>query len=252
MEPIIELRNLTRTYQAGEDVFAALKNIDVAIYPGEMVAIIGQSGSGKSTLMNVLGCLDRDWTGSYRFKGEDVSALAPDEVARLRRENFGFIFQRYQLLADLDAAENVEMPSIYAGAQVSARRRRAESLLTRLGLADRMDQRPSELSGGQQQRVSVARALMNGGDVILADEPTGALDKRSGAELMALLTELHQQGHTIIVVTHDQEVAKQAARIIEISDGRIVADTSKGEATPVALSKPGLRQAPWWREGVNH
>jgi len=251
-EPIIELRGLTRLFQAGEESFAALKDIDLAIYAGEMVAIMGQSGSGKSTLMNVIGCLDREWTGTYHFKGEDVAALRPDEVAQLRRENFGFIFQRYQLLPDLDAVENVEIPAVYAGTQPRARRERAESLLTTLGLGERLYHRPSELSGGQQQRVSVARALMNGGDVILADEPTGALDKRSGAELMALLTELHQQGHTIIVVTHDQEVAKQAARIIEISDGRIVADTSKGEAAPVALSKPGLRQAPWWREGVNH
>src|SRR6185437_2693038 len=237
MEPIIELRNLTRTYQAGEDVFAALKNIDVAIYPGEMVAIIGQSGSGKSTLMNVLGCLDRDWTGSYRFKGEDVSALAPDEVARLRRENFGFIFQRYQLLPDLDAVENVEIPSVYAGAAVSARRARAEQLLVQLGLAERLDHRPSELSGVQQQRVSVARALMNGGDVILADEPTGALDRRSGADLMALLAELHREGHTIIIVTHDPEVAAKAERIVEISDGVIISDKSKSDEPLAVLAK---------------
>jgi macrolide transport system ATP-binding/permease protein len=251
-EPIIELHGLTRLYQAGEESFAALKNVDLAIYPGEMVAIIGQSGSGKSTLMNVLGCLDREWIGTYRFKGEDVAALKPDEVAQLRRENFGFIFQRYQLLPDLDAVENVEIPAVYAGAQPRARRERAERLLTTLGLGERLYHRPSELSGGQQQRVSVARALMNGGDVILADEPTGALDKRSGAELMALLTELHHQGHTIIIVTHDPEVARQAERIIEISDGVIVADTSTGETPPGELLKPGLKQVPWWREGINH
>jgi macrolide transport system ATP-binding/permease protein len=249
-DPIIEIHGLTRLYQAGEDSFAALKDIDLAIYPGEMVAIIGQSGSGKSTLMNVLGCLDREWSGSYRFKDQEVSALEPDEVARLRRENF--IFQRYQLLADLDAVENVEMPAVYAGAQVAARRTRAEDLLIRLGLGDRLDHRPSELSGGQQQRVSVARALMNGGDVILADEPTGALDRRSGAELMALLAELHREGHTIIIVTHDPEVAKKAERIIEISDGVIVSDTSTAETATAALVKPGMRRVPRWREGLDH
>jgi macrolide transport system ATP-binding/permease protein len=250
--PIIEIHGLTRTYQAGEEVFAALKSVDLTIYPGEMVAIIGQSGSGKSTLMNVLGCLDREWSGSYHFKGQDVAALPPDEVARLRRENFGFIFQRYQLLPDLDAVENVEMPSVYAGAAVSARRNRAEQLLTRLGLADRLDHRPNELSGGQQQRVSVARALMNGGDVILADEPTGALDRRSGAELMALLAELNREGHTIIIVTHDPEVAAKAERVIEISDGAITSDTSKSEREGAALRKEPIRQAPRWREGLDH
>ena len=250
-DPIIEIRRLTRLYQAGEESFAALGDIDLTIYAGEMVAIIGQSGSGKSTLMNVIGCLDREWTGSYRFKGEDVAALDPDEVARLRRENFGFIFQRYQLLADLDASENVEMPSIYAGAAVSARRRRAEALLTRLGLADRLDHRPSELSGGQQQRVSVARALMNGGDVILADEPTGALDRRSGAELMALLAELNAEGHTIIIVTHDPEVAARAKRIIEISDGVITSDKSKASSEVAPLAKETIRQAAPWREAID-
>ena len=251
-QPIIDIRGLTRRYQAGEESFAALKDIDLTIEAGEMVAIIGQSGSGKSTLMNVLGCLDREWTGTYLFKGEEVADLRPDEVARLRRENFGFIFQRYQLLPDLDAAENVEMPSVYAGAAVSARRRRADLLLSRLGLADRLDHRPSELSGGQQQRVSVARALMNGGDVILADEPTGALDRRSGADLMALLAELHREGHTIIIVTHDPEVAAKAERIVEISDGVIVSDRSTADAPPATLTKEPMKQAPRWRESIDH
>jgi len=250
-DPIIEIRGLTRRYQAGEESFAALKDVDLTIYAGEMVAIIGQSGSGKSTLMNVLGCLDREWEGSYHFKSEDVAALAPDEVARLRRENFGFIFQRYQLLADLDAAENVEMPSVYAGAAVSARRARAEALLSRLGLSDRIDHRPSELSGGQQQRVSVARALMNGGDVILADEPTGALDRRSGADLMALLAELNREGHTIIIVTHDPEVAAKAERVIEISDGVIISDKNKAERELAHLDKETMRQAAPWREAID-
>ncbi|HVW92399.1 MAG TPA: MacB family efflux pump subunit [Devosia sp.] len=250
-DPIIEIHGLSRQFQAGDEAFLALKSVDLTVYAGEMVAIIGQSGSGKSTLMNVIGCLDREWTGTYRFKGEDVAALAPDEVAQLRRENFGFIFQRYQLLPDLDAVENVEVPSVYAGAAVSARRRRAEALLTRLGLADRLDHRPNELSGGQQQRVSVARALMNGGDVILADEPTGALDRRSGAELMALLAELNGEGHTVIIVTHDPEIAAKAPRVVEISDGQIISDKRRSDEPMAVLAKEQIRQAPRWREGLD-
>ena len=200
-EPVIRIRNLRREFPAGSETIAVLRDIDLDIHAGEMIAIMGQSGSGKSTLMNVLGCLDRGWTGSYRLAGRDVATLSADELAELRREHFGFIFQRYQLLPDLDARENVEVPAIYAGASREARRRRVEELLGRLGLADRMTHRPGALSGGQQQRVSVARALMNGGDIILADEPTGALDSRSGRELLALLRELHGEGHTIIIVT---------------------------------------------------
>jgi macrolide transport system ATP-binding/permease protein len=250
-EPIIELHGLSRAFRAGDEAFLALRDIDLTIHAGEMVAIIGASGSGKSTLMNVIGCLDREWTGSYRFKGEDVAALAPDEVARLRRENFGFIFQRYQLLPDLDAAENVEIPSIYAGAAAGDRRARAQSLLGRLGMADRLFHRPNELSGGQQQRVSVARALMNGGDVILADEPTGALDSKSGADLMALLTELNREGHTIIIVTHDPDVASKADRIVEISDGVITSDRRTSDEVPAVLVTEKMRQAPRWRESID-
>ena len=249
--PIIEIRGLKRVFQAGDEVFAALKDIDLTIHAGEMIAIIGASGSGKSTLMNVIGCLDREWSGTYRFKGEDVSTLDADDVARLRRENFGFIFQRYQLLPDLDAAENVEMPSVYAGTDGTARRKRAQELLTRLGLGERMFHRPNELSGGQQQRVSVARALMNGGDVILADEPTGALDKKSGADLMGILAELNREGHTIIIVTHDPEVASKADRIVEISDGVIISDRQTTDAVPATLVKEELRQAPGWRENID-
>ena len=253
VDPVIEIVNLRREFTAGDETFAALKDVSLRIEPGEMVAIIGASGSGKSTLMNVLGCLDREWTGSYRFKGRNVAELDADEVAALRRGNFGFIFQRYQLLPDLNAVENVEMPSIYAGAQVGARRARADQLLSRLGLDDRLQHRPSELSGGQQQRVSVARALMNGGDVILADEPTGALDRKSGAELMALLAELNREGHTIIIVTHDPDVAKKAARIVEISDGVIISDTkTAGDQTLGILAKAGMRHAPRWRSGIDH
>ncbi|WP_395814714.1 ATP-binding cassette domain-containing protein, partial [Devosia sp.] len=227
MTPIISVRGLTRDFPAGDETVTVLKGIDLDIMPGEMVAIIGSSGSGKSTLMNILGCLDQATAGTYAFNGTDISQLAPDELAALRREHFGFIFQRYQLLSDLNALENVEIPAVYAGADPGARRIRARGLLERLGLGDRLTHRPSQLSGGQQQRVSVARALMNGGEVILADEPTGALDSKSGKELMALLAELNADGHTIIIVTHDPTVAAQAHRTIEIRDGQIVRDTRK-------------------------
>ncbi len=228
--PLLEVENLTREFPAGEGTVAVLKNINLQIHAGELVAIIGQSGSGKSTLMNILGCLDRPTRGSYRVNGQETGKLQPDELARLRREYFGFIFQRYHLLGDLSAVGNVEVPSIYAGIEPSARQQRAAQLLTQLGLGERLSHRPSQLSGGQQQRVSIARALVNGGDVILADEPTGALDKNSGIEVMRILRELHQQGHTIILVTHDPQVAQNASRIIEISDGEIIADRQN---TPV-------------------
>ncbi|MEI4484984.1 MacB family efflux pump subunit [Frigidibacter sp. MR17.14] len=250
-DPLIRLRGLTRSYEAGEQRITVLDRVDLDIRAGEMVAIVGTSGSGKSTLMNLIGCLDRPSAGSYLYAGQDVSAMDEAARARLRRAHFGFIFQRYQLLADLDATGNVEIPAIYAGAAPGARRARATALLARLGLGERAHHRPGALSGGQQQRVSVARALMNGGEVILADEPTGALDSRSGAELMALLHELNAQGHTIIIVTHDPEVAAQATRVVEIRDGRILSDsgTPAGGAAgdPGALVKDQAgtrRQAP--------
>ncbi|WP_137152980.1 MacB family efflux pump subunit [Devosia sp. FKR38] len=250
-EALISVRGLTRQFQTGAETVTVLDNVDLDIRQGEMVAIIGQSGSGKSTLMNILGCLDRPTKGQYLFAGRDVSKLAPDALAELRREHFGFIFQRYQLLADLDAVENVEMPAIYAGIAGGARRERAIALLTRLGLGERLTHRPNALSGGQQQRVSVARALMNGGEVILADEPTGALDSKSGKELLALLGELHRDGHTIIIVTHDPAIAAQAERVIEISDGRIIADRRTGEGTQVARPKEIIRRIARWREGID-
>ncbi len=233
---LLELRDLTREYPAGDTVVAVLRQVNLRIEAGEMVAIMGPSGSGKSTLMNILGCLDRPTRGSYRVAGQETGAMGPDALARLRREHFGFIFQRYQLLGSLSAVDNVEIPAVYAGAGAAARRERATQLIDRLGLAQRRGHRPGQLSGGQQQRVSIARALMNGGDVILADEPTGALDQASGREVMAILEELHADGHTVILVTHDPNVAAHAHRVIELSDGEVVADRRKpGAPAPAVL-----------------
>ncbi len=229
--PMLELTGITRRFPAGDRDVVVLRNVNLTIEAGEIVAIMGASGSGKSTLMNILGCLDHPSEGSYRVAGRETRDLDADALAQLRREHFGFIFQRYHLLPHLEAAGNVEMPAVYTGAPHAARRARAEQLLSRLGLADRTHHRPSQLSGGQQQRVSIARALMNGGDVILADEPTGALDTRSGKEVIRILRELNALGHTVIIVTHDEHVAAHARRIIEIRDGEVVADRQN---TPVA------------------
>ncbi|MCX5869273.1 MAG: MacB family efflux pump subunit [Deltaproteobacteria bacterium] len=227
--PLLEIKGLVRRFSTGDQQVDVLKGIDLTINAGEIVAIIGASGSGKSTLMNILGCLDRPSEGSYRIDGRETSSLSNDDLARLRRDYFGFIFQRYHLLPHLTATQNTEIPAIYAGVKKHARQERASKLLERLGLAERCEYRPNQLSGGQQQRVSIARALMNGGDVILADEPTGALDSKSGKEMMAVLHELHANGHTIILVTHDQQVAAHAERIIEISDGTIIRDQANPE-----------------------
>ncbi|WP_417815535.1 MacB family efflux pump subunit [Thalassospira alkalitolerans] len=235
--PLIEIRDLWRHYPAGEERIAVLKGINLTIERGEMVAIIGASGSGKSTLMNILGCLDRPTGGEYRVNGRLTGDLEPDELAALRREYFGFIFQRYHLLSDLSALGNVEVPSIYAGFDTETRRDRAMDILTRVGLGDRIHHRPGQLSGGQQQRVSIARALMNGGDVILADEPTGALDSQSGAQTLELLRDLHRDGHTVILVTHDHDVAAHAERIIEIRDGEIIRDEQQFQANASSTSR---------------
>ncbi len=224
-EVLLEIAGVSRTFSAGEQDLTVLNNVSLKVHRGEMIAIVGASGSGKSTLMNILGCLDKPSAGQYLINGQDTSKMDEDQLAALRREYFGFIFQRYHLLGDLSAVANVEVPALYASEDKATRRAKAEALLTRLGLSDRLDHKPSQLSGGQQQRVSVARALVNGGDVILADEPTGALDSSSGEEMMKLLQELHKDGHTIILVTHDLQVAKFADRIIEIKDGEIKSDT---------------------------
>jgi macrolide transport system ATP-binding/permease protein len=235
--PLIELHNVARHYQLGEIDVPALDGVSLAIEAGEFVAIMGQSGSGKSTLMNVLGCLDNPTHGRFVIDGKDAGTLGPDELAALRRERFGFIFQRYHLLPHLDARANAALPAVYARVGAGPRTSRAKALLERLGLGERLHHKPNELSGGQQQRVSIARALMNGGQIILADEPTGALDSASGAEMLRLLKELNERGHTIILVTHDPTVAAHAHRVIELKDGKVVADngTPAGHVAPTEL-----------------
>ncbi|WP_311753184.1 macrolide ABC transporter ATP-binding protein/permease MacB [Proteus columbae] len=224
MPALLELDEVSRLYTNGEEETVVLNKVSLTINAGEMVAIIGASGSGKSTLMNILGCLDKPSSGEYKVAGQSVAKMEGDQLAALRREHFGFIFQRYHLMSHLSAEQNVEIPAIYADKNATQRKERARELLTRLGLGDRVDYRPNQLSGGQQQRVSIARALMNGGEVILADEPTGALDSHSGKEVMSILKQLNEQGHTVIIVTHDPLIAAQAERIIEIKDGKIIND----------------------------
>lgn len=229
--PLIDLKGVTKIYRNGDLAVEVLHGIDLKIYPGEFVAIMGASGSGKSTLMNILGCLDKPSGGTYHFMGRDVSILPRDDLARLRREEFGFVFQSYNLIATATALENVEVPALYAGLPVEERHHRAEVLLNELGLDERTHHRPNQLSGGQQQRVSIARALMNGGRIILADEPTGALDSKSGADVMKLLADLSARGHTIILITHAAEVAEHADRLVEIKDGNIVSDPGPQHST---------------------
>ncbi|AWM25539.1 ABC transporter [Sinorhizobium fredii USDA 205] len=247
MHALISLKDVSKTYFNGDLAVEVLHDISLDIEAGEFVAIIGQSGSGKSTLMNILGCLDQPTSGEYLIDGERVSGFDADELAALRRRTFGFVFQAYNLIPTASAQENVEVPAVYAGLPAHSRHARAEALLKSLNLGERLDHRPSQLSGGQQQRVSIARALMNGGRVILADEPTGALDSQSGREVMALLRDMNENGHTIIVITHSREVAEQADRLIEIRDGRIIADrVKKGRSNPEAAF--GLAQRT--REGL--
>ena len=233
MKKIIEIENINKYFGEGENRVHVLKNISFEIKKGEFIAIIGQSGSGKSTLMNILGCLDRVTDGSYKIDGREISRFSKDELSELRQQKFGFIFQRYNLISTLTALENVALPAIYAGLSEKERNSRAEELLVKLGLGDKIKNKPNQLSGGQQQRVSIARALMNGGEIILADEPTGALDSKSGERVMKILTDLHKEGHTIILVTHDKNIANYANRIIEIKDGEIYNDSVKKFETEV-------------------
>jgi len=247
---LIELRGVGRHYRLGDIDVPALDGVSLAIRAGEFVAVIGQSGSGKSTLMNVLGCLDNPTAGQFLIDGQDASHFGADELAALRRERFGFIFQRYHLLPHLDARGNAALPAVYAGASASQRASRAQQLLERLGLGDRMHHKPNELSGGQQQRVSIARSLMNGGQIILADEPTGALDSASGAEMLKLLRELNERGHTIILVTHDHQVAAHARRVIELRDGKVLKDSGTPpdyQAPQTAFEEThALPASSWW------
>lgn len=226
---IIELKKINKFFGSGENRVHVLKDVDFSVEKGDFVSIIGQSGSGKSTLMNIIGCLDTPTEGSYKINGQEVAKLSKDELAALRSKTFGFIFQRYNLLSSLDAVENTALPAIYSGVKKDERIKRAKMLLTELELQERLHNRPNQLSGGQQQRVSIARALMNGGEIILADEPTGALDSKSGEMVMEIIHRLHRMGHTIVLVTHDKGIAQQASRIIEIKDGCIISDTRKND-----------------------
>ncbi|MBR2156657.1 MAG: ABC transporter ATP-binding protein, partial [Campylobacter sp.] len=224
---MIKLENINKIFTLGENKVHVLKDINLHIKKGEFISIIGQSGSGKSTLMNIIGCLDTPSSGSYFIDGKDVAKFSSDDLANLRSKKFGFVFQRYNLIATMSAEANVALPAIYAGMGADERSKRAKELLGGLELGDKTASYPNKLSGGQQQRVSIARALMNGGEIILADEPTGALDSKSGETVMQILCDLHKQGHTIIIVTHDKNIAEYADRIIEIKDGEILSDRKK-------------------------
>jgi len=237
--PLLELNAVSRTYTSGGEPLTVLTEVSLAIQSGEFVAIMGASGSGKSTLMNIIGCLDKPSSGAYSIRGVEVASLNGDALAALRRDTFGFIFQRYNLMSDLSAVENAEVPAVYCGMAKTQREAHASDLLRELGLGDRLEHHPNQLSGGQQQRVSIARALMNGGPVILADEPTGALDSRGGKEVMAILEKLHGQGHTIILVTHDSDIAAYAHRIIRITDGRITSDEQQQRGEAGNQTQPG-------------
>ena len=238
-ETLLRLTKASRIFHAGDQEVRALDEVSLTIKTGEFVAIMGQSGSGKSTMMNVLGCLDNPTSGSYKIRGQEVSSLSPDQLSALRLKTFGFVFQRYQLLPNYTALQNVAMPAMYSGIVDEQRFRRAEELLIQLELGGRIDHRPSELSGGQQQRVSIARALINDAEVILADEPTGALDSESSKHVLELLQKLHQEtGATVILITHDQEVADYAERIVHMKDGKIISDSSS-ESEPVSDSPSG-------------
>jgi putative ABC transport system ATP-binding protein len=222
--PLIRLAGVTKVYDAGELAVQALRGVDLAIEAGQMVAIVGPSGSGKSTLMHILGCLDAPTDGTYRLDGQDVSALSSFQLAAVRNRKIGFVFQTFNLLPKASLLRNVELPLLYAGAGSSQRKERARAALDKVGLGDRVKHRPSELSGGQRQRAAIARALVNTPSLILADEPTGNLDSRTGLEILALFHEMHARGETIVIVTHDPKIAEQCQRVVQIVDGAIESD----------------------------
>ena len=224
MSALIEFDQVCKFYQMGDTVVRAADHISMKIEKGEFVAIVGQSGSGKSTCMNIIGCLDVPTSGTYRLNGQDVGKMGRNQLASIRNEMLGFIFQQYNLMPRLNLMENVEVPLVYARVPRSQRHARAKAVLEQVGLGDKLRNKPNQLSGGQQQRVSIARALVRNPPVILADEPTGALDSHTGREVLGMLQDLHRQGHTVILITHDNSIALQAQRIIRLEDGRIVYD----------------------------
>jgi putative ABC transport system ATP-binding protein len=221
---MISLTDITKSYRMGSVDIPVLTGVSLSVQPGELIAIMGPSGSGKSTLMNIIGCLDRPTSGAYRFEDREISSLTDDELASMRNVKIGFVFQTFNLLPRFSALKNVEVPLIYSGVPARQRHERAAPLLAQVGLADRMDHKPTELSGGQQQRVAIARALVNNPPLLLADEPTGNLDSRSGDEVLSILTGLNKLGMTIIIVTHDQNVATRCRRNIVLKDGQILSD----------------------------
>ena len=231
---LIEARELTKTYVMGAQTVHALRGVSLTVEAGEFVAIMGASGSGKSTLMNILGCLDQPSSGIYRLAGEEVEVMAPDQLAGIRNRRIGFVFQQFNLLPRTSALENVELPMVYAGVSPQQRRQRAQAALQRVGLGERGDHTPSELSGGQQQRVAIARALVIQPALILADEPTGALDTQTSNEIMRLLTELNDQGMTVVIVTHEADIAAWAQRRLVFRDGQIVEDVRQPPYRPGA------------------
>jgi putative ABC transport system ATP-binding protein len=227
---IITMSNIRKVYDTGKVKVEALKGIDLEVVAGEFVAIVGPSGSGKSTLMNLLGCLDTPTEGTYEIGGENVAGVTRDQLAEIRNRRVGFVFQNFNLLPHISAQENVELPLLFGGVSPKERRKRAAELLTRVGLGDRLDHKPTELSGGQMQRVAIARALAMDPDIVLADEPTGNLDTSSGSDIMTIFGELSKSGRTLVIITHDPALAKRASRIVEIRDGRITRDHPNEEA----------------------
>ena len=238
MSALIEFDNVCKYYQMGDTTVKAADHISMKINKGEFVAIVGQSGSGKSTCMNIIGCLDVPTAGTYRLNGRDVGKMNKDELAEIRNEMLGFIFQQYNLLPKLSLLENVEVPLVYAGVSRAERHKRAKEVLEKVGLGDKLKNKPNQLSGGQQQRVSIARALVRNPPLILADEPTGALDSHTGREVLGMLQELHHEGHTVVLITHDNSIAVQAERIIRLEDGRVVYDGDSH--SPEAVVQPTL------------